>query len=331
MLVPDFVHGCIAPTFTAFHEDGRLDDDGQRNLLDFMQQSGAISAYFIRSGMGQMYAFQMDDVKHLTRVVCEHLAGKAPVLVGCNGEWERDYSNRPDPETFLRQGIELAQSAAEAGASGVVYTVPEAWVPAANESMGDMTVRYFTRLCESVSLPVFIYQPPNTHKDYLLTPKVLARLAALDKVVGLKASYSDAYYVYNLIRATKDEEFRYICGHEGIYFAALYAGATAVIGQGATITPQILKALQEAYEAGDRDTVLAAQDSTNLLCEECSNPVDFYKAYAADKGYPVKRAFRKYKTNPYGQDPTLMTDEQYRIYRRLVERELEKFGAAAAV
>src|SRR5690606_22722864 len=98
--------------------------------------------------------------------------------------------------------------------------------------------------CESVSLPVFMYQPPNTHPDYLLTPKLLGRLAEIEGLVGVKASYSDGYYVYNLIRAAKDQEFRFICGHEGMYYAALYAGATAAIGQGTTITPQILKVLQ---------------------------------------------------------------------------------------
>ena len=40
MQVPDYIYGCIAPVFTAFTEDEQFDPDGQRNLLDFMLQSG---------------------------------------------------------------------------------------------------------------------------------------------------------------------------------------------------------------------------------------------------------------------------------------------------
>ena len=110
MKVPDHIRGSISPTFTAFNEDGTLDDQGQRNFLDFLEQQGGISAYFIRAGMGQMYSFSIDDVKQLTTNVCTHLKGKKPVLVGCNGAWNRDYTKRPDPHVFIQQGIELGKS-----------------------------------------------------------------------------------------------------------------------------------------------------------------------------------------------------------------------------
>lgn len=328
MKVPGFVHGNIAPTFTAFHEQGSLDDDGQRNLLDFMLQSGTISTYFIRSGMGQMYAFQYEDAKQLTKTVCEHMAGKAPVIVGCNGIWERNYDERPDPDTFVKECITLANHAEDCGAQGVVYTVPEAWVPEGGESMHDMFVRYFETICSAVSLPVFIYQPPNTHKDYLLTPSILSRLADIDTLVGLKASYSDGYYVYSLIRSVKDKDFAYICGNETIYYAALYAGSRAIIGQGSTVNPQILQVMQNRFMRGDHAGVLEAQDAVTCLAESCPNPVDFYKRYATEHGFPVKPYFRTYRTNPYGKDPTPMTDDQYAGYKRLLESELARFAAA---
>jgi len=329
MQVPAHIHGCIAPTFTAFHEDGSLDHQGQRNLLDFMLQAGGISAFFIRSGMGQMYAFDMDDAKQLTRTVCTHLEGKAPVLVGCNGVWERDMSARPERQLFLQQGIELAHAAEEAGAAGVVYTVPEAWVPEGDESIADVFMKYFGAICDAVRLPVYMYQPPNTDPAYLLTPELLARLADLDNMLGVKASYSDGYYVYSLIRAVKDKEFAYICGHEGMYYAALYAGCGAVIGGGSTLNPQVINAIQEAYAAGDRDAALRAQDVTNHLMESCPNSVDFYKRYATEKGFPVKQAYRKYKTNPYGTDPTPCTDAEYAAFKRIYEQALEEYAPAA--
>ena len=62
MQVPDFIWGNIAPCYTVWNEDESWDEAGQRNLWDFMLTSGAVDSYFIRSGMGQMYAYTFEDV-----------------------------------------------------------------------------------------------------------------------------------------------------------------------------------------------------------------------------------------------------------------------------
>ena len=56
-MIPQYVRGSIAPVFTAFHEDGRLDDDGQCSILRWLAETKAVSAFFVRSGMGQMFSF----------------------------------------------------------------------------------------------------------------------------------------------------------------------------------------------------------------------------------------------------------------------------------
>ncbi len=165
MQIPAYVHGCIAPTFTAFHDDGTLDDAAQRRLIDFMMESESISAFFIRSGMGQMYTFSMEDTKQIAKNVCGHLKGTAPVLVGCSGIWDRDYERRPDPAVFKQQAIELSRYAQEVGADGVVHTMPEALLPAPGESMADFEFKYFSEICAAVNIPVLLYQPPGTASE----------------------------------------------------------------------------------------------------------------------------------------------------------------------
>lgn len=325
MNVPKYVYGSIAPTFTAFNKDGSLDDAGQRNLVDFMLQSGAISAFFIRSGMGQMYTFEEEDVKQITKNVCAHMAGRAPVLVGCSGVWDRNYDKRPDPAVYLRQATELGKFAENAGADAVVYTIPEA-LPLGNaESADDLLLRYFTTVCGAVSCPVFFYQPPGTQKEYCVTPESLARVAEIDNLVGGKVSSNDGYYIFNLIRAVRGKNFGFIVGAETVFYAGLVAGARACIGQGTTVNPQVIKAVVDRFVAGDIDGAVAAQEDTNLLVEECNNPVDFFKLYATDKGFPIGLHARSMKSNPYIGDRPVMSQEEYQAFKKMFEAVLERY------
>lgn len=326
MKVPSYVRGSIAPTFTVFKEDGAIDETGQRVFLDFLLQSGAISAFFVRSGMGLMYTYSMEDTKLMARLACGHLKGKAAVLVGCSGMWDRNYDSLPDPSVYLEQGIELGKYALDQGADGVVYTVPEGLLPADGETEADVILRYFTTLCANVPGPVLIYQPPGTLKQYELSPELLAQLADIDNMVGAKVSTTDGYYTYELLRAVRGKEYGHIIGCEMLFYAGLSLGARACIGQGTTVNPQIFKAMQESYERGDWEGVLRAQDSGNILIKHSPNAVDFMKMYATEKGFPTPLHDRSQKSNPYMKDRVAITREEYDRFKPIFEAELGKFA-----
>ncbi|MBC8181538.1 dihydrodipicolinate synthase family protein [candidate division KSB1 bacterium] len=90
MKVPEFVTGNIAPVFSVFNDDLKLDEKGQRNMLDFLYQTKSISAFFVRSGLGQMFTYEFEDVKQMAKIACDHLKDRAPVIVGCNGIWDHN-------------------------------------------------------------------------------------------------------------------------------------------------------------------------------------------------------------------------------------------------
>lgn len=327
MTVPSFIQKCIAPVFTAFDNAGNLDMGSQKNLLDFMLQRGGIETYFIRSGMGQMYSFGEDEVIQLTAEVCSYMQGKAPVLVGASGIWNRDYENRPNPEVFIAQSIQFGQHAQEHGAAGVVYTLPEAIAATEKYSAHDIVRDYFEKVCSALSVPVLIYQPPNTHAEYQLTPSLISELAQLPNLVGAKVSYSDGYYNYRLIRSVKDLPFMYVTGSEFVYLANYIAGSRAVIGQGCVINPSILNYLHDALKNSDFQEAMRAQDSIIHLCETCRFPQDFYKRYVTEQGYKVGRHHRHDTGNPYDIKAVPLTDKEYTAYKNILEKEVASFPA----
>lgn len=325
-MIPDYVRGAMAPVFTAFREDGAFDPDGQRAFLDFLLGWGPISAFIVRSGLGQMYAFGYDDVIAIAETTCRHLAGKAPVIVGCAGVWDRNRDRYPDPATYTRQAVELSRRAEALGAAGVLHVVPEAVRPRDGETIGQVILRYFAAVNDAVRTPIFIYQPPGTDPGYRITTEWVRVLAQMDNVAGMKTSTADAGYITDMIWATADLDFAFIPGAETAFLAALALGSRATIGQGCTVNPSIVAAVQQRFEAGDLRGALDAQRSVNLLVESCPNPVEFLKRYAAEKGYAVQPHARSVGSNPYQRDRDPLTAEEYAGFKKVLERELARFA-----
>ena len=324
-MISQSIRGCIAPTFTIFGSDLSFDPDGQRRFLDFLVDRGGISAFFVRSGMGQMYTFSFDDVKAMASTACGHLKGRARVLVGASGIWDRDRENYPDPAVYTNQAVELSKYAEEQGADGVVHTVPEAILPRDGQTAADVVLTYFETVSAAVGIPTFIYQPPETSASHQVTHELISRLADMPNVAGIKVSTADAGYIASLCAAVYGKDFDYITGNENAFCAGLYAGSKAVIGQGAAMYPQILNTLQEQFEAGDAPGAVYTQHVVYKLVAFPINSVEFFKRYATEQGYPVDGYARPMKGVDYVKAIGNVSEEQYAAYKCLLEEELAPY------
>ena len=326
-MTDSFVRGAISNVFTVWDDQGRFDADGQRNLLDFVFLNGSVCSYFVRSGMGQMYAYDYDDVKKMAETACKHMAGKGPVVVGTSGIWNRNLDKRPDPEVFTQQAVELSQFAEQQGAAGVVLTLPEALTPRDGETHADAIVRYFERIGSAINIAILLYQPPGTRPEYCVNMALAARLAAIPHITAMKVSTVDAEYIYNLCYTMVPRGFGFIAGSECAYLPALYAGAVGCIGQGCTVNPVTIKAIHDRYHAGDQQGALDAQRSTIMLVEKGVATVEWFKRYITERGFPVSTCARDMGKNPYVGTPAPLTQEAYTAFKIVLETELEKFGS----
>lgn len=324
-MIPEYIRGSIAPVFTSFDEDGSFHEQGQRNFFDFLIERGGISAYFVRCGMGQMYTFSYEDVEAMARTACDHFAGKAPVLVGTTGVWDRNNDNRPDPDVFTTQAVELSKLADGLGTDAVVHTVPQAILPLDGQTYADVTVSYFETVAGAVECPVLIYQPPGTDEEYQVTMDSVRQLADIPNVVAIKLSTTDAMYIHNITWAVAGKDFAIITGAETAFLAGLASGTKAVIGQGATVNPQILNAIQDRFEAGDLEGAREAQWIANDLVEQSTNTPEFMKLLATENGHEVPRFSRSMKSNPYMEERPPLAQDEYEAYKKLLESALAKF------
>lgn len=322
-MIPDFVRGCIAPLFTAFRADGSLDEDGQREMLDYMEAAGSVDAYFVRSGLGQMYTFDFEEVKRITRCVCSHVGRRTPVLVGVTGIWDRDPARRPDRATYLGQAADLGRFARDCGASGVVHTIPDALALPEGRDEATETVRYFEDLSRRIDLPLFVYQTPMTEARWRVDAGTAGKLAAIDRLAGMKLSTNDAEYIADVAYALRGTGFALISGAETSFLTGLLFGARAAIGQGTTVYPQIVRRLQERWEAGRMEEAVHLQHDVNVLVQNVPRVTEFFKRFLRELGYRIEPYARR-NAAPYGVDGSApLTAEQYARSKAVL---LDAFG-----
>jgi len=292
--MPEYATGVIVPMLTALNEDRTLDETGNRSVVNWYKDSGAITTIFARSGTGQMYSFTYDEVKALIDTVVPEAGNDIHLIAGTSGTFpDRNRNKLPDEEKYIEETLELSTYAQDRGATGVVV-LPLGLTPSRN--FPDKIFDFYQKVDDAVDIPIIIYQPPGVVPPYSMTPKLLNRIAALPNLKGMKLSSSDMLKFGLLCGATKNLDFTMISGHEGAFLSSLVMGAGGCIGGGCNTHPWVIRAVFDAFMEGDIDRARLAQFEVNKLLGVRFGIPDPYaaaslhtsKLYLARKGVKIK-------------------------------------------
>jgi len=222
----------VAPT--PFNDDGTLDLDGMRRVLDCMVDQGS-DGICILANFSEQFLISDAERETLTRLSLEHVAGRIPVIV--------TISHFATPIVVAR-----ARQAKELGAAMVMMMPP--YHGALLKGTPEQTFEQFARAGE-VGIPIMLQDAPLSGVD--LPVALLVRMAR--EIEMLKLFKIECAGAAGKLRALVAEGGDAIegpfDGEEGITLLAdLDAGATGSMTS-ATIPDQI-KPVITAHLAGDR-------------------------------------------------------------------------------
>lgn len=249
--IPEYATGVFVPVFSPALEGGTLDPKGLANYIDWLGRDRNVTSLFVRCGSGRMYDYSFEEVKTAIDVTVEHVSDSQYAFFGTFGEFSGKIEERPERNRFVDQTLELSKYAEEKGAAGIVLLVPWALVPKGDETIEDVQVDYYLKVADSVSCPVFIYNTPGMPEGYKLTPSVANRIKHHPNIAGAKISTADMAWVTEVQIAVEDSHFVLVSGHEGCYLQWLLTGALGVIGQGCNVYTAAIRAVLDAFLAGD--------------------------------------------------------------------------------
>jgi len=251
----------VAPT--PFNEDGTVDYDGMKRVIDCMVDQGS-DGICILANFSEQFLISDEERRQLTELSLAHMAGRLPVIV--------TISHFATPIA-----VERAQHAKAHGADMVMMMPP--YHGALMRGTPQQTFEQFAAV-GAVGLPIMVQDAPLSGVDLPVT--LLVRMAKEIEAVKLfKIECPQAANkLRDLIVLGGDSIEGPFDGEEGITLLAdLEAGATGAMTS-AMITDQIKPVLIK-HAAGDRDGAIAAYGRVAMAINHENRQCGFRSAKAA--------------------------------------------------
>ncbi len=245
------LHGIITALVTPFSNDGQVDEEAIRQLVQFQIKSG-VNGLFPLGTTGMGPAMEPDERKRVAEIVVKEAKGRVPVIVQVGAA---------DPAV----SVDLARHAERCGADAVASLTPFYYHPGT-----DSIIEHYRRLAASTKLPVLVYNiPSNTGNN--VDAKLLAQLSRIPNIVGIKDSSRDFSQLLDYLGSVPPG-FTVINGTDSYLFSAFCAGVNAGVSATANPFPELFVEMYEAYKASDLTKGERLQIKIHSLRAAMSNP-----------------------------------------------------------
>jgi len=230
------IKGSIVAIVTPMHDDGSLDLDSYRRLIDWHIEQGTAAIVAVGT-TGESPTVDVEEHGELVRVAVEHAAGRVPVIAGTGGN-------------STREAIALTAHARKVGAQASLQVVPYY-----NRPTQEGLYRHFRAVAEAVDLPLILYNVPGrTVAD--LADDTLLRLAQVPGIVGLKDATGDIPRVSDILTKLP-ADFAVYSGNDDSALALMAMGGHGVISVTANVAPGPMARMCALALAGDWAGALA--------------------------------------------------------------------------
>lgn len=226
------IKGSIVALVSPMFEDGTIDYDSYRNLIE-MHIAAGTNAIVAVGTTGESPTVDYDEHNELVRVAVETAAGRIPVIAGTGSN-------------STKEAIELSAYAASVGADATLQVVPYY-----NKPTQEGLFQHFKAISEAVDIPIILYNVPGRTVADLKNDTVL-RLLELPNVIGLKDATGDLGRASELLsRLPKDREFAIYSGNDDSALALMLMGGSGVISVTANVAPELMSRMCAMALAND--------------------------------------------------------------------------------
>ncbi|HBI68757.1 MAG TPA: 4-hydroxy-tetrahydrodipicolinate synthase [Massilia sp.] len=264
------IKGSIVAIVTPMFEDGSLDKDSLRKLLDWHVAEGTDGVVIVGT-TGESATVSPEEHCELIKLTVDHVAGRIPVIAGSGGN-------------STAEAIALTRHAKEVGADASLQVVPYY-----NRPTQEGMYRHFKAIAEAVELPIILYNVPGrTVAD--MSNETIARLAPIDNIVGVKDATGNIGRGIELLKMV-DKSFAVYSGDDPTAMALMFCGGAGNISVTANVAPRAMHELCAAAMAGD---IAKAVEINNRVLELHA------KLFVEPNPVPVKWALTEMGKMPAG-------------------------------
>lgn len=222
---------------TPFDSKYRINEEALKKHTNYLIESG-LHGLVPTGSTGEFSRLTDEERKRVIKIVIDVTNGRVPVIAGTAANRTEDV-------------IALSKYAEDAGADGVMVTVPYYGRPTEDELIG-----YYKDIAESIEIPIVVYNNPwTTGTD--LKPDFLAKLIKYENIRHVKEATCDTRRVHQIIRATKGKMI-VISGADDNTFESFVLGAKGWIAGIANFMPETCVKLYEL--SVEKEKIIEARD-----------------------------------------------------------------------
>jgi 4-hydroxy-tetrahydrodipicolinate synthase len=257
------IKGILTPNLVPFLDDGRINEDELRRMVNWLIEKG-VSGLYPNGSTGEFIRLSFEERKRLIKIVVEENRGRVPILAGA-------------AESNLALILEACRAYADLGCVAVSVTGPY-YYKVSQESIE----HFFRELAKRSPIDIVLYNIPQFSNE--ISVPVLTRLA-LDcpRIVGVKDSSRDFPRFLSTLHAIKPQrpDFTCLIGCEEILFPSLLMGADGGTIASSGVVPEVIMKLYQESIAGHLEEAKKIQFKLLDLIEAMLYGTNFPEGFRA--------------------------------------------------
>jgi len=227
MTIKEKLSGVFVPAITPFENDEIIFDMLEQNIKKFSGTS--ITGYLVLGSNGENKSLTVNEKLKVLETFVKNKGDKV-IMAGTGCE-------------STRETISLSKEAIKIGADFISVLTPSYF---AKQIKDEILIDYYTKIAESVDVPILIYNAPGFAGGVKISPKAVGKLAAHPNIVGMKDSSTDG--IMSFLASTRGiEDFYIIAGSANFFLTGLICGATGGILSLANAFPEICCELYDSF------------------------------------------------------------------------------------
>ncbi|MEM2979461.1 MAG: 4-hydroxy-tetrahydrodipicolinate synthase [Methanomassiliicoccales archaeon] len=221
-------YGCATAIITPFRQDGSIDEEGLRELINFQEEHG-IDAIVPCGTTGESATLSHEEHIRVIEIVVDQ-ARKAKVIAGAGSN-------------STQEAIFLSKAAKDLGADAILSISPYY-----NKPTQRGIYEHYEKIARSVDIPIIIYNVPSRTSSNIEVATV-AKLAEISNIVGIKEASGNIVQVMSIIAQTP-KSFTVFSGDDILTFSMMTLGAKGVISVASNVAPLMVKKMVDCLLSG---------------------------------------------------------------------------------
>jgi len=228
--------GCGTAMVTPFQRDGSLDEATLRKLI--LRQIDAGVDFLVPCGTtGESPTLSHEEHLRVVAITLELAKGRVPVLAGAGG-----YNTS--------EVIAMARELAAMGVDGILSVTPYY-----NRPTQEGLYQHYRAIAEAAALPIILYSVQG-RTGVNIEPGTVARLAAIDNIVGIKEASGSIAQMAAILNLVPDE-FVVLSGDDAATLPLIALGGKGVIS---VVSNEIPAAMSEMARLAVRGNIWGARE-----------------------------------------------------------------------